>query len=355
MEKEKKNVLRPVLIILAFIAYIVFSFRHLSGQLQMIPEWTIEITEDAVDSSSTLSPLPFKLGQNIGYFTHDGKITFLKSYPYKATISRQYFAVFDQNSSEIPVYDPKGNTSTIIRHSGFPYIKDDRFFIMLPGGAGFAFLDKNGSKTSIYEHPAPITALSSTPNATLAGFADGALCLFDEEGNLENTLYPAASDYNVILGSAISNSGTYFACVSGQSNQRFVLYKKENNHCKIIFHKELPQAITRQTLVYFSQQEDKVYFDYSEGMGIVDCNTFEFRTIKMNGSKILNIQESPVSNSAFVLSKKANEYTVTILESKSHKTGSFSYNADSSFILTDQNAFFVGKDNKISKFNLSKE
>ena len=40
---------------------------------------------------------------------------------------------------------------------------------------------------------------------------------------------------------------------------------------------------------------------------------------------------------------------------KTHKTGSFSFEAQSAFILTDENSLFIGKDTKISKLTVSKE
>ena len=46
--------------------------------------------------SHTLSPLPFKLGQNIGYFPEDGKIASNETFPFKAAMSKKWYAILQQ-------------------------------------------------------------------------------------------------------------------------------------------------------------------------------------------------------------------------------------------------------------------
>lgn len=355
--KNKKNVTFIVIAIL-FFAYIIVCFKPLSTELQLTPQWSLDITQQTETPETELKVLPFKLGQNAGYFTHEGKIAYFNNFDYKATISDRFMAPYSKNSKEFQVIDTKGNVAAIISEGGFPYISNDKIFVMLPGGSGFEYLDLNGNIISRYLHTSPITAFNSGKNLTIAGYADGTLCTFDKDMNPQYTLTPGGSDIEVILGAGVSSKGNYFACVSGQNNQRFVLYKNENNHAKIVFHRFLKKSIVHQTLVYFSNDESTVYFNDAEGLGIVNLKDFSYSHISMQGT-ILNIQESPVAESIFVLSKKKelnrNMYTLTILEEKIHKTSSFSFEADSAFILTDENSLFIGKDNKISKLTISKE
>jgi len=57
----------------------------------------------------------------------------------------------------------------------------------------------------------------------------------------------------------------------------------------------------------------------------------------------------------FLLGKNKNEYTVYIIEKTNILTGSFSFEAESAFIKTNNNNLFVGKDATISKIVISKE
>lgn len=353
---SKKKVTITLLILT--ILYITFSFKPLRTELELTPSWTTEVTYQIQENDSSLDVLPFKLEQNVGYFSRTGQIVTLKNFDYKATISQKLFATYSQNSTGFEVFDSSGKIVGTITGGGFPYIVDDRIFLLLPGGSGFEIKDLSNSTLARYQGTSPITALNSNNEISIVGFADGTLCTFDKKFNLKNTLNPSGSDIDVILGANASLQANYFACISGQNKQRFVLYENKPNHAKIIFHKYLDNSIVNQTLIYFSNDESTVYYNDANGIGIVNCTDLKYKHINIPG-KVLSIQESYVSNSVFVLSKEKmnnrNKYTVTILESKTNKTGSFNFEANSAFILTDQNSLFVGKDNKISKFEITKE
>lgn len=355
---KNKKIFAFITSLFIFLAYTLFCFRPLKTELQLTPDWTAELTDTIQDNSTSLKALPFKLGQNVGYFTHDGHISLLKNFDYKATISSEYFAMYSQNSKEFEIYNPKGEVVGKIEDGGFPYITGSRIFLLLPGGAGFEAKERHGKTIMRYQHTSPITALNSNDVLTIAGFADGTLCIFDKDFNIQHKLAPGGSDIEVILGANVSKNGNYFASVSGQNKQRFALYKTEENHAKIIFHKFLEKNIVHQTFVYFSNDEYYVYYNDADGLGIVNCKNFKYSHIDIPGV-ILNIQESPVANSLFVISKEKqngrNMYTITVIEEKTHKTGSFSFESQSAFILTDENSLFIGKDAKISKLTVSKE
>lgn len=355
--KNKKSTISLLLIAL-LVLYIILAFTPLSTELQLTPQWTLDITEQPAQNDSSLNVLPFKLGQNSGYFTHDGKLAFINNFDYKATISSKYMIPYSKNSTQFKIYDTNGNIISSVEKSGFPFVAGDRIFVMLPGGSGFECIDKNGLSLTRYLHTSPLTAFNSGKKLTIAGFADGKLCTFNQEMEEQYNLNPGGSDTQVILGANVSQDGNYFACVSGQNNQRFVLYKNEDNHAKIIHHRFLKKSIVHQTLVYFSNDESTVYYNDADGLGIIDIAKLKYSHINIPGT-ILNIQESPIADSVYILSKKRqgthNIYTLTILEDKIRKTSSFTFEADSAFILTDENSLFIGKDTKISKLIISKE
>ena len=357
--KNKKNIsIVTFIIFVAFLAYIILCYKPLSTELQLTPQWTCEITQENVNPKSALKVLPFKLGQNTGYFTHEGKIALLHNFEYKASICPEFFCSYMQDSREVPVINTEGETVATIKGGGFPYLAEGKIFLMLPGGSGFELRDLEDKVLARYEHTSPITAFNSNKMATIAGFADGTLYLFNEKFDLIDALTPGGSDYGTILGANVSSNGNYFACVSGQNRQRFLLYKVENYHNKPIFHHYLNNSIVNQTLVTFTKDENFAYYNDATGLGIVETASCRYSHIDIPG-RILDIRESPVAKSVFVLSKEKDvvnsKYTVSIIEQQKYKTGSFSFNANSAFILTDENALFIGKDDKISKLIISKE
>ncbi len=323
-------------------------------ELRLRPEWTCDISKTPEEAGSE-ALLPFRLGKRAGYFTHSGKIVANLDIPYKATFSKNFFALYGQNADKTKVFSPNQKEAFEIKAAGFPYIQDDRVFVFAPGGSSVLFVNNaSGSVESSWDYSAPITAFNSSPKGSVAGYADGQMAVFDQYGKLRAEVAPGGSDCSVILGADISQDGKLFACVSGLDPQRFVLYRDEGNYKKVIYHEFLSVNLTRQTKVHFSGNDRYVYFDSIDALGVVDTKSAHAMRIPLKGT-ILDIQESPVDQSVFVLSRYANSYyTITILEGWTKKIGQFSFEASAAFILADGNNVYVGKDSKISRLAISK-
>ena len=182
----------------------------------------------------------FKLSQTAGYFTSDGEVTNFITFPYKASISDYYYTSYNSNNTSTDFFTPEGTKKGTITQPGFPMIIEDRIFVFLPGGSSFVKCKEDGSKDWEYDSTCPITAFYSAKNALVAGYADGTIVHFTNEGDIIQNFQPGGSDYPVILAAALSNDGSYIASVSGQNRQRFVLAKKEGAQTKIVFHEYFP-------------------------------------------------------------------------------------------------------------------
>lgn len=354
MKARNKHLLQCLACLTIALAYFFLSYTPLQTELQLRPEWTCDI-QKTPETAGKEALLPFRLGNKGGYFTHSGKIATIVDIPYKATFSKDFYALYSENSESAQVSVPNGSEAFAINAAGFPFIQEDRIFLFAPGGSTVAFVNKNsGDVESEWEYSAPITAFNSSPKGSVAGYADGQLTVFDQYGRMKAELFPGGSDYSVILGADISQDGNLFACVCGLDPQRFVLYRDEGNYKKIIYHEFLKVNLTRQTKVYFSKNDRYVYFDSIDALGIVDTQSVQAIHVPLTGT-ILDIQESPVDQSVFVLSRYQQKYyTITILEDWTKKIGQFSFEADAAFILADGNTLYVGKDNKISRLSISK-
>jgi ribonuclease BN (tRNA processing enzyme) len=176
---------------------------------------------------------------------------------------------------------------------------------------------------------------------------------FDKDGNNVLEFVPGGSDYPVILGAGISNSGNYLAAISGHSNQRFVLAEKKGDRAKIIFHKEFDNELSRQMLVKFRQDESAVYYSCSDGLGVVNCRSLESSVIPLEGD-ILSIQEDE-DGTVFVLSKDDSSYSVSVIEAYNVYSGSFSFDAEAAFMSVKDGSLFVGHDSKISRIDIQRK
>ena len=357
---KKVKIIAPLCLVFA-VFYIIIAARPLRAEIQFVPAWTIDL--EAYTKSKTVeateedfaNAVSFKLGQNLGYFTPEGKVLNYITFPYKATISNDSYTLYGTSSEEMQITSPENKEIGRIKVTGFPYFTEDRKFIFLPGGSGFSKLDETGEVKWTYEGFAPITAFSSSKTGTVAGFATGAVIGFDNEGNITHNYNPGGSNYEVILGVAISESSTYIATLSGQGGQRFVISKKSGKdygaHTSIVFYKSMSEELNRQVLIKFSRDEKKVFYSNANGIGIVDCKSFKNTEIPIKG-KILSILESGSGNEVFILSKEGKTYTVSTIESFDAYQGSFSFDAESAYIACKDESIFIGRDGKISRIDI---
>jgi len=352
--KHKKGVAFYVFLGIVFsIVYLIFAAQPLGKEYQFIPQWKLDV--NAQTQKTTVAgekPLYFKLGQTMGYFTESGTLLSVETFPFKAAISEHYYAPYNTYGSAIDFFTPDGKKAGTITESGFPLFDKDRIFVFLAGGASFVECDPDGRRKWEYNGTVPITAFDSSPSGCVAGFADGTVRQFSPDGTLVQKFAPGGSDYQVILGAALSQDGSMIALISGQNRQRFILTKKyDAQQSKIIFHEYIAQSDSRQRLVQFSKDGRTVWYNYKDTLGIVDAGNGKNTHIAIRGQAI-SLAES--GDLVFVLTKNDTIYTVYVIEKFDTVNASFSFDAQTAFIRTDGENLFIGKDSEISRIKIVK-
>lgn len=354
MKTKKSKTFKIVAIIFFCLIYIFIAIKPLATEYQFIPQWKIQTSNQPVIKDSTdAEKLCFKLGQTMGYFDKDGNLYNFTSFPSKASISKDFYTYYSFNNKSTKIFTNDSKEKFTLNIQGFPYINDDKIFVFLPGGASISFIDNNtGKEKWNYSGSAPITAFSTTKNNCIIGFADGTINQFDFDGNLIQSFTPGGSDYSVILGAGVSNSGEYAATISGQNKQRFVLTKKENFQTKIIFHEFIDSSLARQQLVKFNNTDEYVYYTHQNCFTIVDIKKEKSHHINVKGHTI-SIKESDTC--VYLLTKEQNKYHVYAIEKPFTLMGKFNFEAESAFIEVQDNYLYVGKDSSISKLLVTRE
>ncbi|MCQ2574299.1 MAG: hypothetical protein MJ182_10430 [Treponema sp.] len=352
--KNKKTTFALLFILIFTLLYLVFATRPLGKEYHFEPEWETSILSptEKPDSSDIHY---FKLSNKIGYFDNHGHITQITSIPenHKASISENFYCVYPLNAEKTDFFNKTGFKCGTIDEAGFPYFIDDRIFIFLPGGGSVSRCDNNGKVLWLYEGIVPITSFASKTTSTAIGFADGTIKVFNtDSGEMTLEYAPGGSDQPVILGLDITEDGHYIASISGQDKQRFVLAHKENTQVKIVHHNFLPENYSSQCLVHFTEDEKTVFYNYKKGIGIYNLDNEKNTQIKID-SRIISIEES--ENMVFFMGKDNKKYTIYIIEKSNSLGGSFSFTADSAFICADRENLYVGKNNSLSKINISKK
>ena len=353
--KTKKNTSIYIVIAVVFVVlYLLFAVKPLAKEYHYNPVWKI-YTSNQIISDDASQKFYFKIGGKIGYFTENKNITLSKTYSDYAAISDYYYATYDTNARNLDFFDNRGNLCGTLESEGFPFFDENRIFVFLPGGSSFAFCNPDGKTKWTGENVIPITAFSSNENFTAAGYADGNIRIFENsDGNNILTYAPGGSDYPVIMGVGISDDGNLIASVSGHESQRFVLAQKQETQTKILYHKFLETDSNYRTLVHFCEDQKKVFYSYKDNLGIYDYEKNQNYSIPVKG-QILSIKENDELVILLGYERDKAIYTVYFVEKSNSLEGSFSFKASSAFIHVSGNNLFVGKDDTISKINISKE
>ncbi len=351
MNPRKKKALIIFSCFLFIILYLIFAAAPIDSTFKLNSKWSISLTDTPVAYED--GGIPFKTGQFLGYFSREGSLTALTSFPYMASISKDAWTTYVADAEQTPFYAPDGTLLGTIKEAGFPWLTNKGNYLFLPGGTGFDKLDQYGNSLWRYEDISPITAFSNSSDGCIVGFADGKLVTFKNDGTIDYSIYPAGSDYQIILGVDISEQNGLTACVCGIDRQRFILFKNTDGQNKIIYHEYLENNLREQTFVKFSQNSDKVFINDYAGLGIIDCKTLTSKHIPLDG-KIIAIEEQPENNMFFVLTKHNGSYSVYLFENPSAKVGCFSFEASNAFITADGSDLFIGVDSTISKFEVTK-
>ncbi len=352
MKINDKNFPLFPLIFIFMLIYLFSAVQISEKKLDIKPEWTIKIDENAVmPAPLTGKPIPFRLNNVMGYCTEDGMLVSLIPIEKNAAISADFWALYDNNAENTFFFTSGNEQSGVIDRAGFPFFTQNGIFVFHPGGASFSRHNDKGLTQWLYEYYAPLTAFSVSHAGCAAGYADGNLTCIDSEGKIAARFYPGGSELEVIFGAALSQNGKYAACISGLNPQRIIAAELENGKAKIIHHEELTEELTEQTLVRFSEDNKYVFFNGKSGLTSLLLNEKKSFFIPFKG-RILDIRDFGDKDIFFVLSKDGRTYTVTVLYDGRYNKGSFSFKADSAFLYTDKGSIYVGADDRISKMTL---
>ena len=353
--KTKKHIgLYIFLTIFISIIYISLAAKPLTTEHNFSPVWKINTSNPVIKQAAKQDSLKhFHLGQTLGYFDDKGNISLYETFPEKVSISDSYYATYDSSTKNTVFYKNNGQEAGVIEASGFPYFYGDMIYVFLPGGCSFSKCSETGKILWTFEGIFPITAFAPKEKYTAVGFANGTIKILNNEtGSTEIDFAPGGSDLPVILGLAISDDGMYVASVSGHNHQRFVLSKREEKQQKIIYHRFFDYDSPYRTAVHFCNDGHRVFYNFYGGIGIYDITDKTEKIIPLK-EKILTIEET--DDFVVLLGKEKSSYTLSIIDRTNTLEGSFSFEAEAAFVHADKQDIYLGKDNTISRFSVSKE
>lgn len=340
--------------VIFLLIYMFIAAIPMGSDIFFVPVWTRDITADIAPDPTTFGKPgleTFVLGNRFGYFMPDGTILSSRATGDRVSTSPSAWAVYPEDARNTPVFAPDGSTKMTIPAGGFVHLANQQTYLFLPGGDGVSQYNDNGVVLWTRVHTAPITAFNSSPKGTVIGYADGYLVCIAPDGKEKFAFYPGGSDYQVILGAAISEDGTQVACVAGIDKQRFLLINITGDQYKISYHTYLESNLRRQVLVEFEKNGDFAFFESGSALGIIDCRKFTKSTVPIEG-RVVAAGKSPGNALFVILTKNGAKYTLSAIERPDHLVASIRFEAKDAFLIQREDAIFLGSDSRISRIDI---
>lgn len=343
--------------IVFLLVYLFLAAVPLGPDFYFEPSWVRQITIDPQSDDNSQkeaipdTAVPFRLGSTFGYFTPDGTLCMTRESAERIAISPLGWTTYPNNAQKTTVSFTDGSPDAEITSPGYIHLHKERMYLFHPGGNRISAVSENAGILWTREHTAPITAFNSSPAGTVIGYADGNLTAVLPSGEILFTFWPGGSDYQVVLGAAISNDGELIACISGIDRQRFIVAQRMSNQYRILFHTYLDGNLRREACINFEQSGRYIFFETANGLGVFDSRELESRILPIPGT-IIATGEDTGGTVFTVLSEQDGIFTLSAIEKPDHIVGTTSFPGTDAFLVQQGTTLFLGVDKSIMRIDI---
>jgi hypothetical protein len=291
---QKKNRIKAFIIILIFIVYFLMAARPVPREKVLAHSWIKSLalspqtsyTQDENNLSDdgisvpvlTGALLPFTLGSRFGYVDSQGQFAINRSMINDIYLSTNMWTEYGAEPANIVINNILDDTKINIENTrGYPVLLDGRIFILGSEQNSLSQIGENGNILWTYEFGAPLTCMDAASGLVLTGSLDGAVEVFNSDGERIYYFEPGGSRYSVILGCAVSKDGAYIGIVCGIDQQRFLLFERfgsAGGEYKVVYHEFLGTGFRRPVYVLFIDDDRRIVFERAGGIG---CYTIKSR------------------------------------------------------------------------------
>ncbi|MCL2264561.1 MAG: WD40 repeat domain-containing protein [Treponema sp.] len=327
---QKKQKIKYIIVILIFIVYFLIAARPVPKEIILAPNWIsslggissegvsgeysvpageIEPELHILSESSDLPRgmennfLPFTLGSRFGFIHASGQFVINRVKSNDIYLSRNMWTEYSAEPSNIVINNINtGSEINIENPGGYPILLDNRVFILGSDQNSLSEIDNGGSIRWTYEFGAPLTAIDAAAGLVVTGSLDGAVEVFNSEGERIFYIEPSGSRYSVILGCAISRNGSRIGIICGIDQQRFLLFESLGNDgdYKIVYHEFLDAGFRRPVRVSFIDDDQRIVYERMGGIGCYNIRSRHGINIPLDG-EIAAIDESGEDGFLFVV------------------------------------------------------
>jgi len=306
---QKKKVLNYFIIFLIFIAYFFIAARPVPRESVLTFNWLTPMPDNTIkmdihEGITGQGIIPFTLGDRFGYINELGLFTLHQKKTNDIYLSQNHWTEYDAEPESLIINDIMENSEIKIDNPrGYPVLLDNRIFILGSDQNSISEIADNGSIRWTYDFGAPLTCIDANAGLVLTGSLDGAVEVFNTDGERIFNFEPGGSRYSVILGCAISDNGSRIAVVCGIDMQRFLLFERvgsSGGEYKVIYHEFLETGFRRPVRVSFIDEDQRIVFEREGGIGVYNSRSRQTMFIPLNG-EIAAMDESGDNGYLFLI------------------------------------------------------
>ena len=307
---HKKRRIRIIIILLIFFFYFFIAARPIPREIVLSYNWISSLNDSSSSSQTALgdfsggSPqaaqgksvpaelkgelLPFTLGARFGYADGTGQFALNKVKTNDIYLSPHLWSEYSPEPVDLIINNIIDNSEIKIQNArGYPVLLDNRIFVFGSEQNSISEIDEYGKTKWIYEFGAPLTCMDAASGLVLTGSLDGVVEVFNSDGERIFYFEPGGSLYSVILGAALSKTGSHIGIVCGIEQQRFLLFERfgsAGGEYKIAYHEFIGDGFRRPVRVQFIDEDARVIFERAGGIGCYTIKSRRTIIIPLDGS-----------------------------------------------------------------------
>lgn len=311
MAKQKKKIYIAAIILL-FVSYFFIAARPIPNETVLSCRWISALTDSGEINSFSFNEaenlLPFILGNRFGFVDKSGQFAVNRINYNNVYLGKNSWAEYESEPANIEIKNISGDLiNNIDNPGGYPVLLDNRIFIFGSEQNSLSEIGSDGNVLWAYEFGAPLTCIDAASGLLLTGSLDGAVEIINSEGRRVYYFEPGGSQYDVILGCAISDNGSRLGIICGINPQRFLLLERlgANGEYRIVHHEFLEDSFRRPVHISFIDEDRRIVYERAGGIGSYNISSRRGIFIPLKGN-ITVMDNSGADGLLFMIASHSN-------------------------------------------------
>jgi len=309
---QKRTRILFIVIIFIFLIYFFIAARPIPREIVLSSRWINTLETDFIQDAEPPAPLfpsvsgdhyPFSLGLRFGFVNSSGNFLFNREKTQEISLGKNMWTEYPAEPSGIIINNILyGNEIDVQNSGGYPFILDDRIFILGSEQNSLSEISGSGNVLWTYDFGSPLTAIDAAAGLVVTGSLDGLIEVFNSRGERIFHFETSGSRYLVVLGCAISHNGNYIGIISGIDQQRFMLFERAGNEgdYRINYHEFVGEGFRRPVHILFVDDDQRVIYERMGGIDSYNIRSRRVVNIPLDG-EIAAIDESGSDGYLFLI------------------------------------------------------